>query len=315
MILRFNNETLINVSITILDDAIVEPVEYFTVSVFQGENVFPITEAVVAIIDDDGMHNLCMKAFFNLLLVLTVGFSKEEFPYKDCKVTVEIVTFSGVLQNGAIAYVGLVTRVDGGTCICSVVIHLPYFSIFLGKNSTLINIEFTSVYRDHSVTVDICPLAGITDDSNIIAWLSVNIVDNSNINIAIESNMAKLIPASAEPLTVTQQQSSCPAVTIIRDNNVINPDRIIGDGQVAIASSSLYGTIAAIVIAFIILLLVSIVVCYTSYRCGMSKGKRLEEEYYEHAYDCKSNTSLYKNEAYEYTRYGDSEQKPESRPI
>ena len=242
-----------------------------------------------------------------------------------------------------------------------------YFTIiFLGENSTSIDIEFTSVYQDHSVTVDVCPLAGITDASNIIAWLSINIVDNSNINIAIKSNMAKLfplVPSSPAPLptdidcnitcaeatltvtitettteeltltsttteqfnftetateileitvmtteateirtvkTCTAEPLTSLAVTIIRDNNVINPDRIIGDGQVAIASSSLYGTIAAIVIAFIILLLMSIVVCYTSYRCGMSKGKRLEEEYYQHAYDCKSDThGLVNNQVYE----------------
>ena len=57
MILSFYNETLINVSIVILNNDIVEPIEYFTVSIFQfeGDIVFPITEAVVAIIDDDGM--------------------------------------------------------------------------------------------------------------------------------------------------------------------------------------------------------------------------------------------------------------------
>ena len=58
MILSFFNDTLINVSIAILNDVIVEPIEYFTVSIFQdkGDIVFPITEAVVAIIDDDGMY-------------------------------------------------------------------------------------------------------------------------------------------------------------------------------------------------------------------------------------------------------------------
>ena len=103
-----------------MDDAIVEPIEYFTVSIFQGERdvVFPITEAVVAIIDDDGMCTFCLykTPYLTCFLVLTVGFSKEEFPYKDCEVTVEIVTFSGVLQDGAIVYAGLVIGVDGGTC-------------------------------------------------------------------------------------------------------------------------------------------------------------------------------------------------------
>ena len=64
VILDFYNETLINISIAILDDAIVEPIEYFTVSIFQdkGDIVFPITEAVVAIIDDDGMY--IYKSYF-----------------------------------------------------------------------------------------------------------------------------------------------------------------------------------------------------------------------------------------------------------
>ena len=124
MILSFYNETLINVSIVILNNDIVEPIEYFTVSIFQfeGDIVFPITETVVAIIDDDGMliHMYMTTTYtffismFLLFLVLTVGFHKEEFPYKDCEVTVEIVTVSGVLQDDAIVYGGLVIGVDEG---------------------------------------------------------------------------------------------------------------------------------------------------------------------------------------------------------
>ena len=271
----------------------------------------------------------------------------------------------------------------------------------------MIDIEFTSVYQDHSVTVDICPLAiTITDASNITAWLSV--IDDSSTNVALGNDTAKILPliptspaplpteyinitinitytetttekysfnftetsttqvnftltsttqvnftitettteeltltsttteqfnftttetettveevtvtdtsvsttkvtttrtvqtCTAEPFTVTQQESSCQATTSTRNDGTV--ERLIGDNQVAITSSSLYGVIAAIVIAFIILLLVSIVVCYTSYRCGMSKGRRLEVEkdYQKHVYDFDQDThGLVKNEVYD----------------
>ena len=65
---------------------------------------------------------------FLLFLVLTVGFHKEEFPYKDCEVTVEIVTVSGVLQDDVIVYGGLVIGVDEGRIY--LLLHFDTNSLF-----------------------------------------------------------------------------------------------------------------------------------------------------------------------------------------
>lgn len=53
-------DTIMNVSIPIIDDMYTEPTQYFTVSLLsleeEGEVVFPITDAVVKIIDNDGQY-------------------------------------------------------------------------------------------------------------------------------------------------------------------------------------------------------------------------------------------------------------------
>ena len=59
VILNFTDgETIKNVSIPIIADMYVEPTEYFTVSIeaLDGDVVFPITDTVIKIIDDDGMN-------------------------------------------------------------------------------------------------------------------------------------------------------------------------------------------------------------------------------------------------------------------
>lgn len=65
----------------------------------------------------------------------------------------------------------------------------------------MIDIEFTEVYQDHSVTVDLCPLAySITDDTNITAWL---LVGNTDFNIVLgndTANILPLLPTSPAPL-------------------------------------------------------------------------------------------------------------------
>ena len=51
-----SGETLKNVSITILDDSYVEETEYFILKIesMEGDVTFSVSEAVVAIEDDDG---------------------------------------------------------------------------------------------------------------------------------------------------------------------------------------------------------------------------------------------------------------------
>ena len=134
--------------------------------------------------------------------------------------------------------------------------------------------------------------------------------------------------------SITQQQSSCPAVTathvVIQQRNTctavaINQvftgtqqqsypavtathvatqsfsptettTHVVGD-KIIVDSKALYGAIAADVIAFIGLLFFSIIMCYTSYRCGVSKGKRLEVNKNCISHD--GSFGLVKNEAYD----------------
>ena len=103
-------------------------------------------------------------------------------------------------------------------------------------------------------------------------------------------------------LTITQQQSSCPAVTATRVVSTATQGfcptetatHVVGDD-----SKALYGAIAADVIAFIGLLFFSIVMCYASYRCGISKGKRLVPEVNRSCTSHDGSFGLVKNEAYD----------------
>ena len=118
--------------------------------------------------------------------------------------------------------------------------------------------------------------------------------------------------------SITQQQNSCPAVTTnqvftgtqqqsylaVTTTHVVTQSfcptetttHVVGD-KIIVDSKALYGAIAANVIAFIGLLFFSIVMCYTSYRCGVSKGKRLEVNRSCISHD--DSFGLVKNEAYD----------------
>ena len=91
----------------------------------------------------------------------------------------------------------------------------------------------------------------------------------------------------------SQQQSSCPATHIVTQSFCPTETTTHGvDDKIIVA---LYGAIAA-VITFIGLLLFSIIMCYTSYRCGVSKGKRLEVNKNRISHD--GSFGLVKNAAY-----------------
>ena len=53
-----NGEIAKSVSIAIINDTIAEPTEYFTIMIepIMGDVAFPLNEAVVEIVDDDGMY-------------------------------------------------------------------------------------------------------------------------------------------------------------------------------------------------------------------------------------------------------------------
>ena len=63
-----SGETLKNITITILDDSYVEETEYFILKIesMEGDVTFSVSEAVVAIQDDDGKNsNLKASSFSN----------------------------------------------------------------------------------------------------------------------------------------------------------------------------------------------------------------------------------------------------------
>ena len=70
-----SGETLKNVTITILDDSYVEGTEYFILKIesMEGDVTFSISEAVVAIQDDDGnlkTSSSIFKLLLNIMLAI-----------------------------------------------------------------------------------------------------------------------------------------------------------------------------------------------------------------------------------------------------
>ena len=79
---------------------------------------------------------------------------------------------------------------------------------------------------------------------------------------------------SCQPVTATQvitHQQSCPSVGAI-------PNTVVNEGD----SPYIFGVGAAVVFAYISLLVFSIIMCYTSYRCGKLKGWTLQGETEKH---------------------------------
>ena len=70
-----SGETLKNITITILDDSYIEETEYFILKIesMEGDVTFSISEAVVAIQDDDGnlkTSSSIFKLLLNIMLAI-----------------------------------------------------------------------------------------------------------------------------------------------------------------------------------------------------------------------------------------------------
>ncbi|XP_019859574.1 PREDICTED: uncharacterized protein LOC109587792 [Amphimedon queenslandica] len=209
-------ETLHSVAIAIIDDSYAEPTEYFSVrleAVGQEVAVFPITECVVEIRDDD---------------YIQIGFSNSSLIIDSTELLLDVSNYHGILQSGETSTVQLQVEDLSGT-----VLNITRFDFYNYSGRYVAGLNLSHL-----------PFSLIYNENNAVLMGKLAI-DKSNINVTLEPSVATIIytqqkstssnaPGTTTPLNCATSEvfltstvyitptpntlhssSTCPSITVI----------------------------------------------------------------------------------------------------
>ena len=151
----------------------------------------------------------------------------------------------------------------------------PFLNVFCTPNCS------SSSCSQHYPLPPVCPVSSNTTGANTQQLIPASPIVTPTKVIANQQSCPSVAVTqvithqqSYQPVTATQvitHQQSCPSVGAI-------PNTVVNEGYFPY----IFGVSAAVVFAYISLLVFSIIMCYTSYRCGKLKGRTLQGETEKH---------------------------------